>query len=67
MEHMPTAVAYLDVGGTLAPCPRQKRLYASQWTVPVACLEAAKKLHDAGVHLVVISRGDRTDDDALAT
>eukprot|EP00973_Karenia_brevis_P019721 2704370-Karenia_brevis.AAC.1 len=67
MKHLPTATVYLDVGGALSPCFRQKRYIADQWTVPVACLHAAKRLHDAGVHLCVISRGDKTDDDAMAT
>eukprot|EP00973_Karenia_brevis_P059101 8229069-Karenia_brevis.AAC.1 len=63
MDHIPTAVVYIDVGGTLAPKHRQKRFIADQRSVPVACLSAAKRLHDAGVHICVISRGDRTDDD----
>eukprot|EP00973_Karenia_brevis_P012710 1725486-Karenia_brevis.AAC.1 len=67
MEHVPMFSAYIDVGGTLCPCKRSERYHTRQWTVPIACLEAAKKLHEAGGHLVVISRGDRTDDDALAT
>eukprot|EP00973_Karenia_brevis_P003979 548223-Karenia_brevis.AAC.1 len=64
---MPTFIAYIDVGGTLCPSKRSQRHNARQWTVPQACLEAMSKLHEAGGHLVMISRGDRTDDYALAT
>eukprot|EP00973_Karenia_brevis_P038798 5354193-Karenia_brevis.AAC.1 len=48
-------------------CPLLLCNWMSGGLYPPAFVRNAKRLHDAGVHLCVISRGDKTDDDAMAT
>eukprot|EP00973_Karenia_brevis_P077557 10775995-Karenia_brevis.AAC.1 len=67
MDHVPAFIAYIDVGGVLCQTRRQYHHDPNQWSVPEACLKAISQLHQAGGHLVLISRGNAVHDRAWAT